>query len=91
MKLLIFRYLIYGCQFFSSILVLEKLVDKDIYSFGIFQTLIGTLLYAQLGLPQNFIKQNINDEKFVIPLEKSSKGLYIVKINGAISKKLILY
>ena len=38
-----------------------------------------------------FIKQNINDEKFVIPLEKSSKGLYIVKINGAISKKLILY
>ena len=61
MKLLIFRYLIYGCQFFSSILVLEKLVDKDIYSFGIFQTLIGTLLYAQLGLPQNFIKQNINE------------------------------
>jgi choice-of-anchor B domain-containing protein len=38
-----------------------------------------------------FIKQNINDKKFVIPLEKSSKGLYIVKINGAISKKLILY
>jgi hypothetical protein len=45
----------------TSILVLEKLVDKDIYSFGIFQTLIGTLLYAQLGLPQNFIKQNIKE------------------------------
>jgi hypothetical protein len=38
-----------------------------------------------------FFKQNINDTTFVLPIEKNSKGVYIVKINNAISKKLILY
>lgn len=38
-----------------------------------------------------FFKQNINDTKFVIPLERNSKGVYIVTINDAIFKKLILY
>jgi len=38
-----------------------------------------------------FFKQNINDTKFVLPIEKNSKGVYIVKINDTISKKLILY
>ena len=38
-----------------------------------------------------FFKQNINDTKFVIPLEKNLKGVYIVTINDSIFKKLILY
>ena len=40
---------------------------------------------------QIFFKHNINDEEFVLPLEKNLKGMYIVKVNNAIYKKLILY
>ena len=38
-----------------------------------------------------FFKQNINDKEFVLPLEKNLKGVYIVKVNNIISKKLIIY
>lgn len=37
-----------------------------------------------------YSKQNINQSEFVLPLENQSKGVYIVKINNVISKKLIL-
>ena len=40
---------------------------------------------------QIFFKHNINDEEFVLPLEKNLKGMYIVKVNNAIYKKIILY
>ena len=35
-------------------------------------------------------KENINSNRFVVPIQKNAKGLYIVKINKQISKKLIL-
>ena len=38
-----------------------------------------------------FFKQNINDKEFVLPIEKNLKGVYIVKVNNIISKKLIIY
>jgi len=38
-----------------------------------------------------FFKQNINDKEFVLPIEKNLKGVYIVKVNNIISKKLIVY
>ena len=38
-----------------------------------------------------FYKQNINDKEFVLPIEKNLKGVYIVKVNNIISKKLIVY
>ena len=38
-----------------------------------------------------FFKQNINDKEFVLPIEKNLKGLYIVKVNDVIHKKIILY
>ena len=36
-------------------------------------------------------KQNINQVEFVLPITNQSKGIYIVKINGLVSKKLVLY
>jgi|TARA_B110000238_G_scaffold28971_1_gene29076 choice-of-anchor B domain-containing protein len=38
-----------------------------------------------------FFKQNINNKEFVLPIEKNLKGVYIVKVNNIISKKLIIY
>ena len=38
-----------------------------------------------------FFKQNINDKEFILPIEKNLKGVYIVKVNNIISKKLIIY
>ena len=38
-----------------------------------------------------FHKKNINKEEFVIPLGNKTKGMYIVKVNSIISKKLVLY
>ena len=38
-----------------------------------------------------FFKQNINDKEFVLLIEKNLKGLYIVKVNDIIYKKIILY
>ncbi|QMU66679.1 MAG: T9SS type A sorting domain-containing protein [Flavobacteriaceae bacterium] len=38
-----------------------------------------------------FSKQNINREEFVLPVGDQSKGVYIVKINAFISKKLVLH
>ncbi len=38
-----------------------------------------------------FSKQNINDKEFVLLIEKNLKGLYIVKVNDIIYKKIILY
>jgi len=40
---------------------------------------------------QVFSKHNINDKEFVLPLEKNLKGMYIVKVNNLIYKKIILY
>lgn len=40
---------------------------------------------------QVFFKHNINDKEFVLPLEKNLKGMYIVKVNNLIYKKIILY
>ena len=60
MRILLLRYLLFGFQFLASILILEKLSVNEIYIFGIFQTLLGTMLYAQFGLPQYFTKVNIN-------------------------------
>lgn len=37
-----------------------------------------------------FSKQNIQKQEFVLPIENEAKGIYIVKINGELSKKLIL-
>jgi choice-of-anchor B domain-containing protein len=37
-----------------------------------------------------FSQQNINQSQFVLPVENQSKGIYLVKINQSISKKLIL-
>ena len=36
-------------------------------------------------------KQNINQVEFVLPITNQSKGIYIIKINGLVSKKLVLY
>ena len=36
-------------------------------------------------------KQNINQVEFVLPITNQSNGIYIVKINGLVSKKLVLY
>ena len=38
-----------------------------------------------------FSKHNIKDKEFVLPIEKNLKGLYIVKVNDVIHKKIILY
>lgn len=38
-----------------------------------------------------FFKQNINDKEFVLPIDKNLKGVYIVKVNNIISKKLIVH
>lgn len=37
-----------------------------------------------------YTKQNINSNRFVVPVQENAKGLYILKINNQISKKLIL-
>lgn len=37
-----------------------------------------------------FQHKNINQKKFVIPISNKSKGIYIVKINNSIGKKLII-
>ncbi len=37
-----------------------------------------------------FQKKNINQKNFVIPMSDKSKGIYIVKINNSVGKKLIL-
>ncbi len=37
-----------------------------------------------------FKQHNINQKEFVIPLSNNAKGIYIVKINNTISKKLII-
>lgn len=37
-----------------------------------------------------FHKKNINQQEFVIPLTNVSRGIYLVKINGNIGKKLII-
>ena len=37
-----------------------------------------------------FTKQNINQSEFVIPTENYSSGVYFIKVNNLISKKLIL-
>jgi hypothetical protein len=63
MRIILFRYLLFGFQFLASILILEKLSVSEIYIFGIFQTILGTLLYLQLGLPQYFTKVNVSDLK----------------------------
>ena len=70
MKIIFLRYLLFGFQFLASILILEKLSVYEIYIFGLFQTLLGTLLYAQFGLPQYFTKVNIN-YKSELKLNKS--------------------
>ena len=70
MKIIFLRYLLFGFQFLASILILEKLSVYEIYIFGVFQTLLGTLLYAQFGLPQYFTKVNIN-YKSELKLNKS--------------------
>lgn len=46
-------------------------------------------IYNILG-KKIYSKQNINQSEFVLPIENQSKGIYIVKINNLISKKLIL-
>lgn len=46
-------------------------------------------VYSILG-KKIFSKQNINQTKFVLPISQNAKGIYLVKINGRISKKLIL-
>ena len=40
---------------------------------------------------QVFFKHNINDKEFVLPIEKNLKGMYIVKVNNSIYKKIILF
>lgn len=42
-------------------------------------------------LGQNvFSKSNINKPEFVLPIENYSKGIYLVKINNTVTKKLVL-
>ena len=38
-----------------------------------------------------FFKQNINDKEFVLTIEKNLKGMYIVKVNNIIYKKINLF
>tara|TARA_R110002073_G_scaffold123234_2_gene266879 strand:- start:64049 stop:65500 length:1452 start_codon:yes stop_codon:yes gene_type:complete len=53
-------------------------------------TLIKTIdVYNILG-KKVFSRQNINQDQFVLPIENQAKGIYIVKINGINSKKLII-
>lgn len=53
-------------------------------------TLIRTVdVYNILG-KKVFSIQNINQDQFVLPIENQAKGIYIVKINGVNSKKLII-
>ena len=49
----------------------------------------SVVVYNVLGR-EIFSQQNINRSEFVLPIENQSKGIYIVKINQSISKKLIL-
>jgi len=37
-----------------------------------------------------FLEKNISQKEFTIPMKKEAKGVYIIKINNKISKKLIL-
>ncbi|MGB1307573.1 MAG: choice-of-anchor B family protein [Oceanihabitans sp.] len=46
-------------------------------------------VYNILG-QQVFFKDNINFKEFVIPTQNLAKGMYLVKINTSITKKLIL-
>lgn len=53
------------------------------------QQIISIEVYTILGR-KVYAKQNINQQEFVLPLENQSKGVYIVKINGTLTKKLVL-
>ncbi len=49
------------------------------------------ILFFNIFLERVFIKQNINDKEFVILIEKTPKGLYIVVINNTFFKNIIFY
>ncbi|MEQ6124392.1 choice-of-anchor B family protein [Pseudotenacibaculum sp. MALMAid0570] len=49
----------------------------------------SVVIYNILG-KKVFSKQNINQTEYVLPVENQPKGIYLVKINAIISKKLIL-
>ncbi len=64
----------------TSIATIKSPTGKSIKSVSI---------YNILG--QNvFSKSNINKESFVLPIADYSKGMYLVKINNTITKKLVL-
>ncbi|CAM1345235.1 choice-of-anchor B family protein [Tenacibaculum amylolyticum] len=53
---------------------------KSITSIEVFN-ILGKKIYHQ---------KNINQQEFVLPIENHSKGIYLVKINNTIGKKLII-
>jgi choice-of-anchor B domain-containing protein len=60
--------------------VIRAIQNQQIKSVEVY-TILGRKIYS---------KQNINQEEFVLPIEGQSKGVYIVKINGSLTKKLII-
>tara|TARA_R110000787_G_scaffold45993_9_gene111942 strand:+ start:1307 stop:2749 length:1443 start_codon:yes stop_codon:yes gene_type:complete len=61
--------------------IVRAIQNQQIQSIEVFN-ILGRRIYFQ---------QNINQDEFVLPIENHSKGIYIVKINGIISKKLVLH
>lgn len=53
------------------------------------ETINSVVVFNVLG-KKVYSKENINETEFVLPLSNQSKGMYFVRINNSISKKLIL-
>ncbi|RAJ18055.1 choice-of-anchor B family protein [Olleya aquimaris] len=53
------------------------------------QTITSVSIYNVLG-KKLFSKSNINVDTFVLPIQQFSNGMYLIKINNSISKKLVV-